>query len=118
MRGFGFAKLPRGLLKTMVHIKRTGGDYGENGKYVKGSEVRTDFKGVLLPLTEKDLKYVESGTYTTSDYKLYCEVDFETNEQIEYLSKVWTIQEPRDYLEMGSFRRYIVRRVGETGESV
>lgn len=118
MSRFKFAKLPRGLLKPMVYIKRTGGDYGDNGKWVDGSEVRTDFKGALLSLTEEDLKYVEAGTYTTSDYKLYCEVDLDTNGQIEYLTKVWTIQEKRNYLEMGSFRRYIVRRVGETGESV
>jgi len=41
-----------------------------DGEWIKGQEAPTELTGIILPLSNDDLKYAENGTYTVKEKKL------------------------------------------------
>ena len=58
MIGFAYAqpKIPDGLLHTMYEIQ-SGAEFRQDngGQYVPGKETRIPFKGIVMPVNDKDL---------------------------------------------------------------
>lgn len=59
IEAFAYARpeIPEGLMHEMFDVRKKEGDYdSENGgQWVPGTEERIPFKGVILPVTSKDL---------------------------------------------------------------
>lgn len=60
-------------MHEMFDVRKKEGDYdSENGgQWVPGTEERIPFKGVILPVTSKDLMREEIGTYSLHNQKVY-----------------------------------------------
>lgn len=73
MFGFAQPQIPFGMLHDMEHVIRIGAhSSNENGgQWIPGDEQRVRFKGVVLPVSNKDLQYAPAGTFTKNSQKLY-----------------------------------------------
>ena len=75
IEAFAYARteIPEGLMHEMFDVRKKDGDYdSENGgQWVPGTEERIPFKGVILPVTSKDLMREEIGTYSLHNQKVY-----------------------------------------------
>ena len=74
IEAFAYARpeIPEGLMHEMFDVRKKEGDYdSENGgQWVPGTEERIPFKGVILPVTSKDLMREEIGTYSLHNQKV------------------------------------------------
>ncbi|TQR21800.1 hypothetical protein [Psychrobacillus vulpis] len=80
-----------------------------NGKWVQGGHDNVQMKGVILPLSNDDLKYVESGTYTVKEKKLLTTEPIDIGTQIDYKNDVYTLQAFKDYTEYTDVHIYLMR---------
>lgn len=65
-------RLPRALLHDLVVISRTfERDPAHGGQSKPAEETVATFKGVVLPLSNKDWKQLPEGSYTKNSQKLY-----------------------------------------------
>jgi len=73
MTDFAKPAIPSNLLRDMEQIEPGGAHDSEHGGQWKPAlnPERTRFKGVVLPLSNKDLQYLPEGTYTRESQKLY-----------------------------------------------
>lgn len=101
------------LKKDLTTTVQAEGYYNrESGEYIKGEETKISFKGALLPLSEKDLKYLEDGAYSLEDVKMYTSMVLKNNAIIKDGSMQYKIYGVRDYgIIDGDFKRYFMKRV-------
>lgn len=99
--------------KQLILITHTKGYYDrQTGKYVEGKETKVEFKGALLPLSEKDLKFLEGGNYSSVDIKLYTDRSIKNNSYIidATTNKKYKVYAGRDYNIIDSnFFRYFLK---------
>ena len=91
-----------------VFVKNDGGQY-INGKWVAGKPKELPMTGIILPLSNDDLKYVESGTYTVKEKKLYTTMPLDIDTQAKYKNDYYTIQAFKDYTEFTDVHIYVMR---------
>ena len=62
MRSLRGPKLPRNLLHTMYRITREEGRYDpeKGGQFTGGKPVEVPFQGVVMPMNNEDLQYMDS----------------------------------------------------------
>lgn len=80
-----------------------------NGKWVNGKPTEFPMSGIILPLSNDDLKYVENGTYTVKEKKVYTTVPLEIGTQVMYKNDFYTIQAFKDYSEFTDVCIYLMR---------
>ncbi|WP_158644222.1 hypothetical protein [Clostridium botulinum] len=88
----------------------------EKGEYKEPKPADICFKGAILPLSEKDLKYLEEGAYSLDDVKLYTDISMENNSFVTDIkeNKHYKIYGVREYNIIDStFKRYYMKRVEE-----
>ncbi|MDE7331212.1 MAG: hypothetical protein K2O16_03075 [Lachnospiraceae bacterium] len=105
--------IPDCLMHNMQEIKMTGGSYDmENGgQWRPGKEERETFKGVVLPVGDKDLIYIDAGAYTKTSRKIYT-----NGHRLQINGRVFDPQDGTTYVvkqELGynsihPLRRYLV----------
>ncbi|HBJ1682566.1 hypothetical protein [Clostridium botulinum] len=86
----------------------------KTGEYKEPKPIDIDFKGAILPLSEKDLKYLEEGAYSLDDVKLYTDISMENNSFVTDIkeNKHYKIYGVREYNIIDStFKRYYMKRV-------
>ena len=89
MRKWKGPQIPRSLLHSMYEVHTEGGGYDkeQGGQWKPGTTVETAFQGVVMPLNNEDLQYIDSGSYTLNAQKVYtnghCN-DAEPNYQAQY----------------------------------
>ncbi|NEZ47785.1 hypothetical protein FDF74_11395 [Clostridium niameyense] len=86
----------------------------EKGEYIKSEKKEITFKGAILPLSEKDLKYLEEGSYSLDDVKLYTNISLQNNSYVTDIveKKHYKIYGVREYNIIDStFKRYYMKRV-------
>lgn len=117
MRSWKGPKLPRNLLHDMYEIHQEGGGYDrENGgQWQAGEPVETKFSGIVMPLNNEDLQYLESGTYTvnaqkvyTNGYKLRVGAKFRDG----YDNKLYTVKQELTHGPIHPMMRYMVEAKG------
>lgn len=59
------------FIRQLETIDKTKGYYDDNGDYVEGIGQKSIFEGAIMPLTQDDLKLIESGQIAFSNKKLY-----------------------------------------------
>lgn len=73
-------------------------DYDNGGIWVPGATTWAAIPGAaVIPVSDRDLKYDNGGTFTTEDYKLYAYDDFVDGLKVQYKSKEYTLKKVRDY---------------------
>ncbi|WP_313893859.1 hypothetical protein [Psychrobacillus sp.] len=94
-------------LPFTVFIKNEGQHI--DGKWVTGIPIKKPMTGVILPLNNDDIKYIESGTYTVKEKKLFTTKPIEIGTQIEYKEDIYTLQAFKDYSEYTDVHIYLMR---------
>ena len=63
MRKWKGPQMPRSLLHSMYEVHTEGGGYDkeQGGQWKPGTTVETAFQGVVMPLNNEDLQYIDSG---------------------------------------------------------
>jgi len=119
MRSWKGPKLPRNLLHDMYEIHQEGGGYDKTrgGQWQAGEPVETKFSGIVMPLNNEDLQYLESGTYTvnaqkvyTNGYKLRVGAKFRDG----YDNQVYTVKQELTHGPIHPMMRYMVEKKGES----
>lgn len=96
----------------LLHEKQeVSGYYNDDGDWVppKTKDVPTKKYGIILPLSEDDLKYAENGVYTTKEKKLYTTFPVEEGSKITYKNDDYTVQSFKDYSDYADVYIYIMR---------
>ncbi len=65
--------IPDGMMHDMYELAKSGGKYSveDGGQWVPGDEKQIKFRGVILPVNDRDLMYAEAGAYTQYSRKVY-----------------------------------------------
>ncbi|APC82245.1 hypothetical protein NPD12_3776 (plasmid) [Clostridium botulinum] len=105
------------LKKDLVTKIVTEGYYDrDTGEYIEGKEEVINFKGAILPLSERDLKFLEDGTYSVDDIKLYTNKILKSNTIVHDGDKQYKIYSIIDYgIINEDFKRYYMKRVEKIG---
>lgn len=106
--------LPGMVMTTLTYISHGEGhyDYENGGVWVDGAPTEITFKGAVLPLSYKDLRYDAGGTYTVKDKKIYTYNTFEEGEKVTYEGADYTIQKSKDYSRLGSGLQIYIMKWG------
>lgn len=80
-----------------------------NGKWVPAMEQEKQLKGIILPLSNDDMQYIESGTYTKKEKKLYVVTPLVLGTEAEYKGDKYTIQAFKDLTEYTDVHIYLMR---------
>ena len=123
IEAFAYARpeIPEGLMHEMFDVRKKEGDYdSENGgQWVPGTEERIPFKGVILPVTSKDLMREEIGTYSLHNQKVY------TNEYSLAIgaqmydpegNMSYTVKQELGYNSIHPQKRYLIEAKGKAEE--
>lgn len=87
----------------------SGGDW-EDGDWVPNARTsETAHEGIVLPLSEDDLKYAENGRYSVKEKKLYTTFPIVEGTQIRYKNDIYTVQSLKDYSEYADVYIYFMR---------
>lgn len=117
MRSWRGPKLPRNLLHTMYRITREEGHYDPDrgGQFTGGKIVEVPFKGVVMPMNNEDLQYMDSGTSTINVQKVYTNGEtLEIGAQFRdgYDDQVYTVKQELTHGPIHSMKRYMVEKKG------
>lgn len=113
---FPSPEMPDLLMQNLIRIVKMADSYGENGVWVKGREVKISFSGTILPITSKELKFDEAGTYTHDMVKLYTyEILGASSEILDDMDKRYRIFKTVEFSRYANgLNIYVLEKVGET----
>ena len=109
MKAFEFADFVDEFKVPFVAIAESEGSWSNDGVWMPGGTTETPMEGIVLPLTEDDLKYAEAGTYSVKDKKIYTTQALEMGSKVEYKGDRYTIQNFKDYSEYADVFIYYMR---------
>ena len=121
MSSFAYVKpmIPNGLLHEMFEIKSGAAFQQDNGgQYIPGKETRISFRGVILPVNDKDLIRDAAGTYMHCTEKIY------TNGHALQIGArvmdqdgiVYTITQELGHNSIHPMKRYLIERKGDAAK--
>lgn len=88
------------------------GHFAPNGKWIPpGDPIPRDMEGIILPLTNDDLKHEVNGTYTTFDRKLYTVTPLKIGQKFEYKGQSYTIDSAKPYDDYADVYIYFAKGV-------
>jgi hypothetical protein len=110
--------IPEGIFNDLKKVVKSGGSYSTTtGLWSNESEITQYFKGRILPITNTDLQYDQSGTYTTDNMKLYTYENFDAGQQIIDENGVrFKIDKSIEYSSLVNFNRYILEKMGVSSQ--
>jgi len=68
---FEFADFVDEFQVSFIYHGHQEGYWDDNADYIEPVDVPIPMSGIVLPLTENDLKYAEAGTYSQKEKKFY-----------------------------------------------
>ncbi len=86
------------LMGKMIDLPIEGKSKWKFGKLVTGREKEV-ISGIVMPLSNKDLKNIPAGLYDFDDRKLYTKDIAEPGEKVIYRGKKYIIKSFRDWEE-------------------
>lgn len=121
MGNFTYAQpiIPNGLLHDMYEIQSGAKFSQENGgQWVPGENKEVTFKGVVLPVNDKDLVRDVAGTFTQYSEKIY------TNGHTLQIGArvkdadgaIYTVTQELGHNALHPMKRYLVERKGEAAK--
>ena len=121
MSSFAYAQpmIPNGLLHEMFEIK-SGAAFQQDkgGQYIPGKETRISFRGVILPVNDKDLIRDAAGTYMHCTEKIYTnghalQIGARVMDQD---GTVYTITQELGHNSIHPMKRYLIERKGDAAK--
>lgn len=109
VKPFEFADFVDEFEVPFIYHDHKEGYWNEDGNYVEEQEIPVDMSGIVLPLTDDDLRYAEAGTYSTKEKKIYTVDPLEEGRVVEYKGDKYTIQSFKDYSEYADVYIYLMR---------
>ncbi|MEV9639477.1 hypothetical protein ABZ756_02115 [Mammaliicoccus sciuri] len=106
---FEFADFVDEFQVPFYFLDREDGYWNDEGDYVEPAETLVELSGIVLPLSDNDLRYSESGTYSDKDKKIYTVVPLDIDRKIIYKGDEYTIQSFKDYREYSDVFIYLAR---------
>lgn len=106
---FQFADMVNDFYVPFMLFTKTEGYYDKSGDWHKGEEIAEERGGIVLPLSEDDLRFVESGSYNEKNKKIYTTEPLEQNAMIEYKGDKYTITTFKDYSDYADVFIYYAR---------
>lgn len=118
MRKWKGPQIPRSLLHSMYEVHTEGGyDKEQGGQWKPGTTVETAFQGVVMPLNNEDLQYIDSGSYTLNAQKVYTnghtlQVGAQFRDGFD--GQIYTVKQELTHGPVHSIKRYMVEKKGES----
>jgi hypothetical protein len=85
----------------------------ENGDPIEGGVADpVQIIGVLLPLSDDELRYVDKGTYTTKDRKIITTSELKFGQTVDHKGISYTVQNEKDYTDYSDVYIYYARWAG------
>ncbi|MEH6943390.1 hypothetical protein [Bacillus sp. JJ722] len=107
---FEFADFVDEFYVPFTYIKQSEGYWTDSGDWVEGSKTPVSTGGIVLPLSEDDLKYSEAGTYSEKDKKVYVTTELKIGNTVLYKDDEYTIQNFKDdYSDYADVYIYLMR---------
>ena len=106
---FQFADFVDEFYVPFKYFTKTEGTYDESGDWHKGEETAEERGGIVLPLSEDDLRFVESGSYNEKNKKIYTTKPLAQNAMIEYKGEKYTVTTFKDYTDYADVFIYYAR---------
>jgi hypothetical protein len=106
---FEFADFVEEFKVDFTAYVTTEGQWADNGDWIPGGETPVQMVGIMLPLTQNDLKYAENGIYSVKDKKIYTVSPLELGQMIEYKDDKYTVQNFKDYSDYADVFIYYAR---------
>lgn len=106
---FEFADFVDEFEVPFIYHDHQEGHWDENGDYIEEQLVPVAMSGIVLPLSEDDLRYAEAGTYSQKEKKVYTVAPLEEGRRVEYKGDMYTIQSFKDYSEYADVYIYLMR---------
>ncbi|MGY4689343.1 hypothetical protein [Salibacterium sp. K-3] len=82
----------------------------EIGKWVDGSVTSVQVRGVIIPLSNRELQYYEAGTYNSEDMKVYSKKDMTNGNKIEYNGDTYELQQKKFNRSFADFATYVAKK--------
>lgn len=110
-------QIPRHLLHEMYEVHTEGGGYDRDhgGQWTPGTLVETKFQGVVMPLNNEDLQYIDSGTYTLNAQKVYTDgytLLVGANFRDGFDGQTYTVKQELTHGPVHALKRYMVEKKG------
>lgn len=105
-------RLPTALLRPMEAVSyATEYDMLSGGQYMPRAPTVTQFQGIVMPVSDKDLRYAPEGTYTELSQKLYTQdaelrVGAQVRDPLD--GRAYTVHAELSHGPIHPMRRYIV----------
>lgn len=92
-------------------------DYSNGGQWIESLPADgikpKRISGIVVPLSNEDLQFDQSGTYTQEDRKVYLRIPdiLDKGDEVEFKGKRYRVMRKRDYQEVyADFNMYICQR--------
>lgn len=97
----------------IIHTEEPG-HYDDNGKWIPGGTLSPiTMQGIILPLSNDELKYETDGTYTAKDRKIYTTTPLQRGQKLEYEGDSFTIDSNKPYEAYADVFIYFAKGVNE-----
>lgn len=106
---FEFADFVDEFRVPLLYLDHQEGFWNDEGDYVEEQELPRPMSGIVLPLSDDDLRYAEAGTFSKREKKVYTTIPLQEGRQVEYNGDRYTIQSFRDYSEYADVYIYLMR---------
>lgn len=106
---FIFADFVDEFKVNFTAYEQTEGQYSDSGDWVEGIDTPVSMVGIMLPLSQTDLRYAENGTSHVNDKKIYTTEPLSLGQKVEYKGDKYTIQSFKDYSDYADVYIYFAR---------
>lgn len=108
---FQFADFVDEFRVDFVAFDKVDGHYNNEGKWIDGAETTRSMGGIILPLSNDDLKHEVNGTYTVKDRKVYTTESLSIGQRLEYKTQSYSIDREKPYSDYADVYIYFAKGV-------
>jgi hypothetical protein len=119
MTNFSKPLIPPSLMHVLTAKNATKiRDKDNGGQWRSLSTDPVSIKGVIMPLSNKDLKYLPEGTFTQNSQKLYTNGDVVAvgSEITDIDGKTYTVKQELDHNSIHPMKRYLVEKAERSAQ--
>lgn len=108
---FEFADFVDEFAVNFEAIDEAEGHYNDAGKWIAGEPTPRPMEGIILPLTNDDLKHEANGSYTVKDRKVYTTQPLKIGQKVKYNNLTFTVDQEKPYNDYADVYIYFAKGV-------